>query len=194
MARLLLVAAVVLLAIATFFFSRDQPNREYLDRELESARPVDGRPLTVPERVLFYGADELNALKAFLGSRKRSELQTALQFYVRPVLIWNDLVFAVALAGFVVISWLCIISIFDVSGGLRHLFLFFAAMGFLYGLADVGEDLYLANLLSRHRAVSQAEGYCATALTTVKIGANIASIQGAIVFQGLSWIFPQPVR
>jgi hypothetical protein len=190
MAKILFVAAVVFLAVASFVFAKNQANRGYIDRQLRDAPPVDGHPLTVPERHLSYTADDLNAFKNFLNAKTTSDSQTALQFYVSPVLIWNDIIFAVALGCFVVASWLWITIAFDISGILRTLFMFFAAMGFFYGASDVAEDLYLSKLLSRQQAITPAEAFRANALTLTKMATIVSSIQGAVVFTALSLIFP----
>jgi hypothetical protein len=93
----------VLLAVASIIFARNQPNRHFIHGQLQTST---GWAISVPGRQFSYGAADLNAFKDFLQSKDKSASETVLQFYIRPTLIWNDIIFAAEPGGFVVVSWL----------------------------------------------------------------------------------------
>jgi hypothetical protein len=192
MAFSLFIAAAVLLALASFAFARNQANRGFIDDQLRSAVSPGQRAVSVPERQLRYDADDLNAFKNLLGTQTRPGFENALRFYLRPTLIWNDIIFAIALGGFVAASWFWILAAFDVTGHLRGGLVALAAMGPLYSISDVAEDLYLERILSRQEPVTPGEASFALSLTRAKFATIVFSIQGGVVFEVLSLVFPLP--
>jgi hypothetical protein len=78
---------------------------------------------------------------------------------------------------------------FDVTGLLRGGLVALAAMGPLYSISDVAEDLYLERILSRQEPVTPGEASFALALTRAKFATIVFSIQGGVVFEVLSSFF-----
>lgn len=187
----LLLAAVMLLAASALIFARNQPNRRYIQEALADAPPVGRRAVAVPERLIGYGAAELNAFKNALKAKRRSDSETALDFYIRPVLLWKDVGFAVTLGCFATAFWGWIGLFFHATGHLRWLCIFGAVMGFLYGCADVAEDIYLAKILAKPGPVSDDEARTANNLTLAKFGAITLSVAGAAAFLMFQQAFPQ---
>jgi hypothetical protein len=90
-----LFIAAALLALASFALARNQANRGFIDDQRRSAVSPGQRAVSVPEQQLRYDADDLNAFKNLLGTQTRPAFENALRFYLRPTLIWNDIIFAI---------------------------------------------------------------------------------------------------
>ncbi len=195
MAKYFFLIGIASLILAAFAFARNQPNRHYINVQLQEASKAAGAQMArVPERQFSYDAVELNEFKDALGTRTAPFDRTALQFYLRPVLVWNDLMFAAGLGLFVAASWLWLIAILHADGVLRGALVALAAMGLLYTASDVAEDLYLRRILSKPTPVSETEAYIAQALTRAKFISIVLSVQGGAMFAILSCVFPEPVE
>jgi hypothetical protein len=180
------VASAASLIAAALCFRANQPYRGAIDGCL-------GQDLIVPERVFpFYDAAYLNK---FISAAKDSSTplgKSALDLYVRPVLLWIDVGFAIFYAGFIVCFWLALLNSLAGHGLLERAFQFLLTMGAAYGVADVVEDLWLVRLFSKRSPVSRFEGLLACALTLTKLVTIALSLIGGVVFWILNRAFPKP--
>jgi hypothetical protein len=113
---------------------------------------------------------------------------SALHLYVRPTLLWNDVVFAVALSSFTALMWLTVAVSIDGHPFVKTLTLFFAVMGVGYGFADVAEDICLARFLSQSAPLTDRQAMLACRLTQLKLVTIVLSVLGAATFFILSAI------
>ncbi|UPK01812.1 hypothetical protein [Bradyrhizobium sp. 170] len=180
--HLLLAISAIGLAVAVGAFVKNVAPRDKIDKCL-------GESLPVPERRVLEGYDcsYLKRVASHLESHRLDEQQTLLDMYIRPVLLWNDIVFAIALSISSASFWVWIIIHFGLSGLPRDLLLLlFTACAVLYGILDVAEDLTLVSLLRAPGTISKRDGQVSSLLTRLKFYTIIISITGAIVFQALS--------
>jgi len=175
---------------------------------------LERRDPAIPEELWTY---DNFYLQKFAEAAEKATVSggTALDLYIGPTLSW-DIVFAVSLALFVVLSEFAVATLL-----LHHrhelmgcAVLFFACMGLVYGAADVAEDLKLAYILkdwrreqaaakthpkasphddsgdSKHEEVhiDGGEAAAANALTRIKIVAICLSVLGGVVYKALSLI------
>src|SRR5262249_37417202 len=100
----------------------------------------------------------------------------------------RDIAFAVALACFIVLAWSIVIVAWPadrLGGWPTRLAVVFAALGGVYGIADVAEDLKLRRIFRQARiaaTLNEAEVGAANALTRIKLVTISASIIGLVTF------------
>lgn len=154
-----------------------------------AAAAIEGKVPVAPEQLWTYGEEYLDHFVA------KAEAATAwgspaLDVYWKFVLR-ADIAFAVSLAAFVVLFWLAVAA---VSWGLPwygswlgRLAIFAECMGFLYGFADVAEDLQLIAILrDRQQIIDPAETAAANLLTRLKFVTVLLSVVGVVFFVVLS--------
>jgi hypothetical protein len=186
MTLLYFAASAIGLVAAAWCYRANAPYRGMIEKAL-------GPGLMVPERVSpVYGAEYLNNFIRVAGSTPTPLGKSVLDLYIRPVLLWIDVGFAIFCAGFAALFWLGVLQLSWRHVWLEEVFRFFLTMALLYGLADVAEDLWLFRLLSRKSPVNSLEGLIACVLTQAKLLTIILSVVGGLVFQVLSMIFPKP--
>lgn len=171
------------LAVAVGAFLRNVAPRDLIHKSL-----VEG--LVIPERRVLegYGSDDLRKLAKHLKAHRVDDQRTLLDLYIRPVLIWNDIIFAVALATFSASLWLWITLCLGLSGLPQNLLLVVTASAVLYGVFDLAEDIILVRLLGDADAISEWQGQVASLLTRLKALTNGLSLTCAIVFGVLVWV------
>ena len=187
---MILVLSLASLAVAVSAFLRNVAPRNRIDQSL-----VDG--LVIPERSVLegYDSDDRKKLAKHLKAHRLDDQRTLLDLYIRPVLIWNDIIFAVALATFSASLWLWITVCLGLSGWPHGLLLAFAASAVLYGVFDLAEDITLVRLLGDPDAISEWQGQVASLLTRLKALTNGVSLTCAIVFGILLLMTkPKPTR
>lgn len=180
MHHFLLAISVISLAIAVGAFMSNVKPRGAINLAL--------KPMKTPERLKSYDAEALTKVAQKLKSASAGTDGTMLDLYIRPVLLRNDIIFAVALAIFSATLWIWVIVHFELSGLLRHMITVLTASAVLYGVSDVAEDVMLARLFRQSDAISSGEGRVACGLTQLKLIAIIGSVSGALVFETLSWL------
>jgi hypothetical protein len=178
--HLLLVISVIGLAVAVAAFLSNRAPRDSINKSLEREE------LTTPERGFSYSAGDLRRVAEHLKSQPSSDHRTLLDLYIRPVLIWNDIIFAAALSIFSAALWIWIMMHFELAGLPRMLVMAAAASAILYGIFDVAEDVTLVRLLGKSDTISESEGWVACQLTRLKVVTIIGSVTGVIVFETLS--------
>jgi hypothetical protein len=170
------------LCMAAWSFFRNQGLRKKIDSALRRAGTETGNTLLIPERRLRYDSTDIDCLKAVLSADHVGGGATALELYVKPTLLWNDVVFAASLGLFTALFWFWVYSVVTPDPLLSRLAEFFSTMGLLHGLADVAEDLWLAQLLSQSSPVSRSEAMLAQSLTRLKFLTIVLSLMGALMF------------
>jgi hypothetical protein len=144
--------------------------------------------LIPPERVWCYGPGYLTAFRKRASGAKTSFGDTALERYIRPVLIWNDIAFAILTGLFATLTDIGISSV--VHHAIVHLTLLLLAIsGFAYGVVDVMEDVALIRILKAPATIvstNQAAG--AQALTRLKMLTLTISVSGLVLFVALGII------
>lgn len=178
----------LLLGAASFVFGWNAYNRALWDASWKVSRREQKRH---PERSWSYDAHDLAEFSDASGSVKVGQTP-ALEFYVRSILRGSDIFFAVALAA--VTAFVCYrVAIFPMSWrSINWIALLAAAMGILYGVADIAEDLKLASILrAPHKSdglptVDRAEAAAANMLTRIKMLTLSLSIVGVGIFLILS--------
>jgi hypothetical protein len=184
MTALYIIASAVGLIAAALCYQANAPYRGMIENSLA--------PMKLPERVYpFYGASYLNDFIRSANIQTASG-KTVLEFYIRPVLLWIDVGFAIFFAGFAAFFWFGLLELSLGYVWLDKASRFFLTMSVVYGLADVAEDLWLVRLFSKKGPVNWIEGLTAGALTQTKLVTIILSGVGGPVFQGLGVIFAKP--
>ena len=182
MHHLVLAISIVSLVVAVTAFGANRVPRDAINVSLANKR------LKTPERLFSCGAGDIKQVAEELKSQQSGDRRSQLDLYVRPVLIWNDIIFAIALAIFSATLWIWVIVHFELVGLWRTLVIAAATSATLYGIFDVAEDITLVRLLRNSDTISQNEGGLACQLTRLKMVTIVGSITGAIVFQTLSWL------
>ncbi|WP_265441466.1 hypothetical protein [Bradyrhizobium sp. SEMIA] len=174
----------IALIVGGIAYVTNQPYRDEIDHALKP-------DLKAPERMLprGYNADQVRQVKQRLHGELVDDRRTLLDVYVSPVLYWNDIVFAVAIAVFSASLWLWVLLQFEPTGIARLLVIIFAASSVLYGIADVTEDVMLARLFTANR-ITTGEVRIASVLTQIKMVSITASVAGVMVFFVLSLLTP----
>lgn len=172
------------LIVAGIAFVTNQPDRDEIDHALKPN-------LKAPERMLPWGynADQVRQVKQRLQGELVDDRRTRLDVYVSPVLYWNDIVFAVAMAVFSASLWLWVLLQFEPTGLAHWLVVIFATASVLYGIVDVAEDVMLARLYRADRIFAN-EVRLASALTQAKMITMSASVAGGLVFLMLNVLTP----
>lgn len=185
----------LLLGAASFVFGWNTYNRALWDASWKVSRREQKRH---PERSWSYDAHDLEEFSDASRSVKVGQVPApefqipALEFYVRSILRGSDIFFAVALAA--VTAFVCYrVAIFPMSWrSINWIALLAAAMGILYGVADIAEDLKLASILRAPdesdslSKVDRAEAAAANMLTRIKMLTLSLSVVGVGIFLVLS--------
>ncbi len=143
---------------------------------------------SVPEDLIgWYGVAELvdfarGARLATIGGNK------ALDVYRRPILLWNDTWFAVGLSGALIFLNFAIAPLMPLGIAGSVLAVFCALMSLLYGLADIFEDLKLAQIFGSGRDVTKGDARLASIFTQTKFAALYMACP-AIVGLGVKWAY-----
>lgn len=154
-------------------------------RTLAIARPGCA-PLRTPEQMFGYRADDLETFMAALDKAPLGDGRTVLDLYVSPMLLYRDVLFAMALGAFAVLLdlWLSPYAA-RIGNWLGSLVLMAAAAGGLYAVADVCEDLALARILSSRKANPSATAV-SSSLTRAKLVLITFSGSGALLLGAAS--------
>lgn len=177
-----LIISVIGLAVAVAAFLNNRASRDSINESLAS------KELRTPERRFTYSAEDLQRVAEHLKTQPSSDRRTLLDLYVHPVLIWNDIIFAVALSMFSAALWIWIMVHFGLAGLPRNLIIAAAVSAILYGIFDVAEDVVLARLLGKSQTISKDEGLIACQLTRLKMVTLAGSVTGVVAFETLSWL------
>ena len=169
-------------AVASGVFLANTTHRNAVNAALESRR------LTVPEAVWSYDKVYLDAFITATSSKPPEGGNSLLERYVRPTLIWNDVVFAVALALFTALVAVGIAPYLRWKPWSGYLMLFFAAMGLFYGIADVAEDWKLKAILDPAAPVDADDANVAKWLTRAKLVTITLSGIGVATFELLQLV------
>jgi hypothetical protein len=193
-----LVAAAFGLASSVIYLV-NAPSREAIDLVLESplksrfevgmftvckrgdAEDWSAYSLVPPERVWCYGPEYLGAFRDRASAAKTSFGDTALQRYLHPVLMWNDIAFAILTGLFAALADIGI-ALAVSKPSVQLIFFCLAAVGLVYGIADVFEDLTLINILKVPSLVDANQAARANLLTRIKVLAMTASLSGGTLF------------
>lgn len=194
-----LLASLLGLATSAVYLV-NAPSREAIDKALEvPSRPAVGLltickhgdvqdwsaySLIAPERVLCYGPKYLQSFRASALEADTSFGDKALRRYIRPVLLWNDIAFAILMAMFAA-SFNIALSYSIAWSVLQSILPWLAVAGLVYGAIDVAEDLVLVKILKTNSAIGKGEAVVARTLTSLKMLTLIASVSGGVLFFGL---------
>jgi hypothetical protein len=138
--------------------------------------------LVPPERVWCYGSRYLTAFRDRAAGAKTSFGDTALQRYIRPVLMWNDIAFAILTGLFAGLLDIGISSVVQHTT-VQLLFTLLAISGFAYGVVDVMEDVVLIRILKAPATIISAhQAAGAQALTRLKMLTLAISLSGLVLF------------
>jgi hypothetical protein len=202
---MLWLAAAVLGLAASIIYLLNAPSREAIDAALESrsvprsevgvltvckrgdAEDWSAYSLIPPERVWCYGPRYLTAFRDRASGAKTSFGDAALQRYIRPVLMWNDIAFAILTGLFAALADIGISSVVQYAT-VQLVFLILAVSGLAYGVVDVMEDVMLIRILRTSSAISADQAAGAQALTRLKMVTLTVSLSGLILFIALGII------
>jgi hypothetical protein len=187
MRHLLIAVGSIGLVVAVAAFLNNRSPRDTIGEFLKT------KDLKIPERMTGYGASDLQRVTDELGSQRTADGRTLLEMYVRPVLLWNDIIFAIGLAIFAAALWLWVVSQFGLSGWARRLAIAAAVSAALYGIADVAEDLTLVRLFRRPDTIAN-DAWFACQLTRLKFVTITGSVAGVLVFLTLNWLTTEPTK
>ena len=195
-------ACVVLFAVSAALFVWTALRRHRMDAALA------GYGLAAPERRWTYDHDYI---VRFLGALLRSPPSGQsspywLDFYAGPILRW-DLAFAVCFATFIALASVLISGASGAPLWLSRVTFLTAAMGIVYGVADIAEDLKLRSILRNAVQVHSkrqndhdelktdladaAEVDATNTLTRIKIatiGLSVVGLVAFLIFMGLAEI------
>ncbi|MFO1109287.1 MAG: hypothetical protein U1E61_08900 [Bradyrhizobium sp.] len=143
--------------------------------------------LIAPERVWCYGPRYLTAFRDRAAGAKISSDDTALQRYIRPVLMWNDIAFAVLTGAFAGLADIGISSVVPNDTG-QLIFGILAIFGLVYGAVDVMEDFVLVRILRSSSVITADQAAAARMLTRLKMLTITISLCGLALFLALGII------
>jgi hypothetical protein len=172
-------------------FRANQKYRRAID---DALAPPGTVPMLVPERRLSYDAGYLDEFKRMAGLRQTSFGKDALGLYLRPVLLWIDVGFAISLSLALVLFWYLLPWLLP---GVRYIAAastFCLFMGLAYGVTDVAEDLWLARVLGKTSKTRKGEAIVACTLTRLKLATICLSLAGGLVFALYSFAFGRASR
>jgi hypothetical protein len=172
---LFVVSALASLALLLVFLLRNLPLRRSLKNALGRNGP---RP---PEYVVgWYGVAELDA---FIAAARTEVIggRPALDVYRRPILIWNDIWFAVGLAGVLTFANLAIVPLMPLHLSGRCLAIICAVMGILYGASDILEDVQLERIFRSGAKVTVWDAFWASFWSQSKFAALFMAFPATIV-------------
>jgi hypothetical protein len=147
-----------------------------------AANAVHDKAILAPERLWCYDEAYLDTFVDVAAKSTTSFGDSALQRYLRPTLVWNDVAFAIALSLFTVLALLGIAPFLSYLPWSGYLMLIFAAIGVCYGVADVAEDWKLLTILDKGTPVDPTEAAAANALTRIKLVTISFSVIGGVTF------------
>jgi hypothetical protein len=140
--------------------------------------PPAGRPvaLAVPERRWTYERDYMRAfIDAIAGKPVPGKPgESWLSIYAGPILGW-DMAFAAAFACFIVLAWATVIAALPANwlwGWAPRACLVFAALGAVYGVADIAEDVKLRHIFRTAREIGPPVGGAAAPPPPRGVGRN----------------------
>jgi hypothetical protein len=190
MRHLLLAISFIGLAVAIIAFTDNRALRHEI-------RAALGPELKTPEELVIRGYDrpylQLIAEK-LLHAKAAGQDGTLLDHYSRPVLLWNDVIFAIALGIFSASLWMWVLMQFAPSGPLRYLLIVMAVSSLLYAVFDTAEDLSLVRAFKTPATISDSEAQVASVLTRLKFVSIVASVAGAAAHQTLQMIVPPDAK
>ena len=162
--------------MAAGIFLANVPHRNAVNAALEREK------LTVPEAVWSYDETYLDKVIKAISPKPPDGGKSLLERYVRPTLIWNDIIFDVAFALFTALVAIGVAPYLPWKPWSGCLMLFFAAMGLLYGVADVAEDWKLKTILDSGAPADADDANVAKWLTRAKLATIGLSVIGAAMF------------
>ena len=145
-------------------------------------QPVEKRALVVPERLWCCDSGYLDQFRKIASEHKTELGNTALQRYLRPTLVWNDVAFAVTLAIFTAMAAVGIAPYLPGQPWTGYMMLVLACSGLIYGIADLAEDWKLLAILEKGAPVDPADATEANTLTRIKLVTITLSIIGGAMF------------
>jgi len=199
---------IVVLALAAAAFIFNGNGRVRFNRAWNASK---GSAIRLPERMPDYDSDALMAFVKAANVEKVGK-ENALEYYVKRVLTWSDIFYALALGGLTVFLWTKIrispappffnwypelIPCFEVLWSLlQQAALPCGAMAAIYCAADISEDLKLGAMLwdghlwytAKRRdaaapdSIDRAEAVAANMLTRIKMLSLALSLIGLGVF------------
>lgn len=190
MRHLLLAISLVGLALAMIAFIDNRALRHDISAAL---RPE----LRTPEEQIMRGYDRpyLQLVAERLLHAKAAEKDgTLLDHYSRPVLLWNDVIFAVALGIFSASLWMWVLMQSEPSGPLRHLLVLMTVSSLLYALFDTAEDFALVDAFRTPATISDDQAQVASVLTRLKFVSIVGSVAAAVAFQTFQLIVPNDAK
>jgi hypothetical protein len=137
----------------------------------------DDAPLVSPERLWRYDEKYLRRFVRAAFSRRTSFGDTALAHFIRPTLLYNDVIFALALGVFTALAALGLAGF--IPWPWAAVMLVPACLGLVYAAVDFAEDLKLAQLLQSPERIDAASARAANARTQIKLlslGVSVAAI------------------
>jgi formate-dependent nitrite reductase membrane component NrfD len=176
------IVALILLAGGAFAWS--MANRIAWDKAWEESGNGNTR---IPERCWVYDAHDLESFATRARGVPMGQ-KTALEFYAKDILKGSDIFFAIALAA--VTAYVCYkIAVSPMPWPwLNWVALPLGAMGLLYGVADVAEDLKLAAILGHPEKIDRADAAATNMLTRIKIASLSLSIVGLSIFLVITFL------
>lgn len=183
---------VVIAGIAmTWIYFANLKHRFAIEAALEKAAGAAGQARgekapEPPEHVWSYDQRYLVAFHALASAHpiEAGSRETILDRYIRPVLLWNDVAFAFAMAAFIALLMFGLAPCVPWRWA-SQLVLAGGCMGILYGVVDLLEDVRLARLLKNPTAITEWDATVANFLTRTKIVTLGASVSGGIAFKAL---------
>jgi hypothetical protein len=147
-----------------------------------AAGNIERKIAVAPERLWSYDEIYLDYFRTQAGS--------ALDTYIHSVLRW-DILFAMSLGVFVVLFWWAVLMLGGWPLWFWRVAIFCECMGFLYGFADIAEDLKLRMILTEAPETDPADAAAANLLTRIKLAANLLSLAGVLMFgiaSAVTWL------
>lgn len=182
--ELLLMTACFVAAAACF--AANQKYRAAVDEALAAG---EKSPVQVPERIFSYDAAYIDSFKSKAGTVRTASGRRALAVYVRPILIWLDVGFAISLSLAAALFWKVSPHFAANLPYIQSVAWFCLVMSVAYGVTDVAEDLWLARLLDKTSVTREWEGTIACTLTRLKMGTITLSLVGVLAFAIFSKVF-----
>jgi hypothetical protein len=172
------------LAIAAYFLWRNSRALLSIRRAVKGINPSTDLP-----ELRFQGYDE-EFLTEFIATAKSATTAAgaqALDFYISPTLIWNDVCFAIAAAAFLALFGLNIAHQIPHWRYSFYLSAFCTAMSLVYGAADVAEDIVLVRLFKAPAPVDKRSVRLASRLTQAKFLTFCLAAIGLLIFVVVNW-------
>jgi hypothetical protein len=190
MRHLLLAISFIGLAVAIIAFIDNRALRHEI-------RAALGPELKTPEEQVIRGYDRpylQQIAEGLLRAKATGQDGTLLDQYSRPVLLWYDVIFAIALGIFSACLWAWVLMQFGPSGPLRYLLIVMAVSSLLYAVIDTAEDFSLVSAFRTPGTISDSEALVASVLTRLKFVSIVGSGAGAAVYLALQMIVPADAK